>query len=318
MATAVEHGSTPQAPTPLSLPVASLLGAIYVAAVIAIVLYAFPIFWIKVFGTGLIGNSFSDFGLRLSLRVAIAIGLIFAGSKLLGDSPPHGIRAGIFLILAAAIVVFLIWRFFAMTFSGMAGVVFSTAIGAALLFFIVRFFARKRGEGWMVAMEEQGWFHSAPYKRILGQRVRRLTILGLLLLGGTGIYSLYVRGSLPENWTLKMPFELNEIELLPDARITIPFILLALLLWISYRAVNVPTFAEFLLATEAEMNKVSWTPKKRLFQDTVVVLTTTLLMALFLLVVDLFWGWLLSNSWVGVLPQRSTTLEKGKGEQAKW
>jgi preprotein translocase SecE subunit len=114
-----------------------------------------------------------------------------------------------------------------------------------------------------------------------------------------------------------MPFELDPIVVVQDARIAIPFVLIAILLWIAYRAVNVPTFAEFLLATEAEMNKVSWTPKKRLFQDTIVVLTTTLLMALFLLVVDLFWGWLLSNSWVGVLP-RSTAVEKSKGEHAKW
>jgi preprotein translocase SecE subunit len=318
MATAVEQGSTPQAPTSLSLPFTSLLGAIYVVAVVAIFLYAFPVFWSGIIGSEIVFNTMVDFVVRQVPRLFVAVGLLFAGRKLLGDAPPHGVRAGIFLILAAAIVVFFIWRFFAMTFSGMAGMVFSTAIGAALAFFTVRFFARKKGEGWMVALEEQGWFHTAPYKRILGQRVRRLTILGLLLLGGTGIYSLYVRGSLPETWTLSMPFEMESIRLLPDARIAIPFILVVFLLWFAYRAVNVPTFAEFLLATEAEMNKVSWTPRKRLFQDTVVVLTTTLLMALFLLVVDLFWGWLLSNSWVGVLPQRAPASEKAKGEQARW
>ena len=82
-----------------------------------------------------------------------------------------------------------------------------------------------------------------------------------------------------------------------------------------------PTFAEFLIATEAEMNKVSWSPKKRLAQDTVVVLTTTLLMALFLLVVDLFWGWLLSREIVGVLPSKAGTDKDkaGKAEQrARW
>ena len=261
----------------------------------------------------------TDFAARQGLRLAIAVGLFVAGRKLLGDSPPHGVRAGIFLILVAAIVVFLIWRFLAMTFSGMPGMILSTAIGAGLVYFVVRFFVRKRGEEWMVAVEEQGWFHAAPYKRILGQRVRRLTILGVLLLGFSGIWSLNSRGNLPESWTMSMPFEMDKILLLPDARVTIPFILAALVLWIAYRAVNVPTFAEFLIATEAEMNKVSWTSKKRLFQDTVVVLTTTLLMALFLLVVDLFWGWLLSNKYIGVLPLRSTAQDKVKaGEQAKW
>ena len=74
----------------------------------------------------------------------------------------------------------------------------------------------------------------------------------------------------------------------------------------------VPSFAEFLIATEAEMNKVSWTPKRRLMQDTIVVLTTTLLMALFLLVVDLFWGWLLSNHYVGVLPLKIDRRRQGR------
>jgi preprotein translocase SecE subunit len=83
--------------------------------------------------------------------------------------------------------------------------------------------------------------------------------------------------------------------------------------------VNVPTFAEFLIATEAEMNKVSWSTRRRLAQDTVVVLLTTLIMTLFLLVVDLFWGWLLSRSTVGVLPSRSTGQHKGQEvREQKW
>ncbi|MCE9564323.1 MAG: preprotein translocase subunit SecE [Planctomycetes bacterium] len=174
----------------------------------------------------------------------------------------------------------------------------------------------------MIAVEEQGWFSTAGYKKSLGVRARRLTILGILLLGGTGVYSLYFQGSLPTNWVLTLPFEnTSSVTILPDANIAIPVILLGLVLWCAWRSVNVPTFAEFLIATEAEMNKVSWSPKKRLAQDTVVVLTTTLLMALFLLLVDLFWGWLLSTNIVGVLPSRSGTEKDkaGKAEQrAKW
>lgn len=318
MATAVEQGSAPPTPTPLSLPVASLLGAIYFVAAVAIVLYAFPVFLTKVVGPDVIFNNFVDFAVREGLRLAVAIGLIYAGRKLLGDSPPHGVRGGIFLILVAAIIVFFVWRFFAMSFSGMPGTILSTVVGVALLYFIVRFFARKGGESLMVTLEEQGWFHRAPYKRILGQKVRRLTILGILLLGGTGIYSLWSRGTVPEDWKMSMPFDMEPIMVLPGARTIVPGVLAALLIWFAYRAVNVPSFAEFLIATEAEMNKVSWTPKRRLFQDTVVVLTTTLLMALFLLVVDLFWGWLLSNRYIAVLPERSTAVDKGKAQAAKW
>ena len=52
---------------------------------------------------------------------------------------------------------------------------------------------------------------------------------------------------------------------------------------------------------EAELNKVSWTTRKRLFQDTVVVLTTVVLLTVFLFAVDLIWFQLLSSRWIGVI-----------------
>ena len=198
--------------------------------------------------------------------------------------------------------------------------VVGSALALILAFLTVKLMTGKTGEGWMIALEEQGWFSTAYYKKTLGVRVRRLTILGLLLLGGSGIYSLWSQGVLPKDWVVTLPLDnAPTITLLPDAQYTALLILVALTLWVAWRATNVPTFAEFLVATEAEMNKVSWSPKKRLAQDTVVVLTTTLLMALFLLVVDLFWGWLLSREIVGVLPGKATGQDKGgKVERARW
>jgi preprotein translocase SecE subunit len=320
MATAVEHGSEPRTPaTPVSLPISSLIGAIYVAAMIAVVLYLIPMMWTQVFGGQVVGNSLIDWSLRQTLRVAAAIVLLLVGRSFLGAAPRKGIRGGIFLILAIAAIDFFIWRAIALNVNGTTGMALSIAFGAILLFFTIRFLIGRHGEAWMVALEEQGWFHAAAYKRILGQRVRRLTMLGILLLGGTGVYSLYVQGVLPDDWVLSMPYDLNSFVLLPDARLMIPLLLMILTLWVAYRAVNVPSFAEFLIATEAEMNKVSWTPRRRLGQDTIVVLATTLLMALFLLVVDIFWGWLLSSKLIGVLPVKSTDANKGQQvQQARW
>ena len=72
-------------------------------------------------------------------------------------------------------------------------------------------------------------------------------------------------------------------------------LLAAMGIWFAWRAVNFPTFADFLIATEAELNKVSWTSRKRLVQDTIVVLVTLFLFTIFLLVVDATWGWVLSR-----------------------
>jgi preprotein translocase SecE subunit len=321
MATAVETGSEPRTPSPpMSLPVASLLGSVYVVAAIAGVFYAVPTFW-KDSISPLFGSfTFVNVAVRLLVQLTVAGGLLWFGRKLLGDNPPKGIRGGIFLMIAFATVIFLLWRWAALSMNGTPGLIVSSMIGAFLLYLAVRFFTGKTGERWMVGLEEQGWFHPSPYKRSLGQRVRRLTILGILLIGGSGVYSLMFQGILPDNWTLAMPFDLPSITVLTDAKYAVPLLLMGMTLWVAYRAVNVPAFAEFLIATEAEMNKVSWTSKRRLAQDTVVVLTTTLLLTMFLLVVDLFWGWLLSRETVGVLPGKATQPEKGAkaGQQAKW
>ena len=69
----------------------------------------------------------------------------------------------------------------------------------------------------------------------------------------------------------------------------------------AWRIVNCPAFADFLIATEAELNKVSWTTRKRLIQDTIVVLMTVFLLTVFLFVVDVAWGKVLSNWPIGVL-----------------
>jgi preprotein translocase SecE subunit len=92
--------------------------------------------------------------------------------------------------------------------------------------------------------------------------------------------------------------------------LTMPVVLFALACWFSWRLVNWPVFADFLIATEAEMNKVSWTTRKRLYQDTIVVLTTVLLMTVFLFVIDILWIKILTNPLVDVLkhdPQAART-----------
>ena len=60
-------------------------------------------------------------------------------------------------------------------------------------------------------------------------------------------------------------------------------------LWVSYRLVNVPAFADFLIAVEAEMNKVSWPTRPELFRSSIVVLIMIFVLAMFLAGCDIFW-----------------------------
>lgn len=48
--------------------------------------------------------------------------------------------------------------------------------------------------------------------------------------------------------------------------------------WVSFRVINFPSFADFLVSVEAEMSKVSWPSKRDLYANTRVVL---IFMALF-------------------------------------
>ena len=106
------------------------------------------------------------------------------------------------------------------------------------------------------------------------------------------------------------PVEYRSLVLLPHVAYTLPVILAGLTLWFAWRLVNVPAFADFLIATEAELNKVSWTTRRRLIQDTIVVLTTVILMAVALFLADVLWSRLLTG--IGVLQPPPAPSEKAQ------
>ena len=109
------------------------------------------------------------------------------------------------------------------------------------------------------------------------------------------------------------------ITLLPSIQFTVPLLLLAASIWFAWRVVNMPMFADFLIATEAELNKVSWTTQRRLIQDTIVVLVTVVMMAVFLFGMDYTWRIVLSWKPIGVLHIPKETGEKNKtSEQQRW
>jgi preprotein translocase subunit SecE len=121
------------------------------------------------------------------------------------------------------------------------------------------------------------------YKPRQGWYVRLYTVIGLGVIVVLGIWRLFE--------TVR--------DYPPATRFGIPTAVGAVLGWIIFRLVQFPPFVEFLIATEAEMNKVSWTSRDDLYRATSVVLATVFLMAVYLFGVDWVWSNLLQL--IGVL-----------------
>jgi preprotein translocase SecE subunit len=312
MAMAVAVKTTPEtAPQqPLNrLAVGSLVGTLYVLCCLAII-YGIPVLWREAVGS--VAGVFVDAALRFLVMLGVTALAILIGRRLIGPNPPPGIRAGIAFGIVGVFVIGLITRAIgAMLETGggangaVVGIILTAAVGVGLLVAGGTLLFRARFERWLVKVEDQGWFSAAAYKRTQGQRVRRGTILGILILAGSGIYTLLNHKSLETgsaHWDVSLPFtDGKTLIVLPDVRFTVPLLLTVLALWFAYRIVNFPAFADFLIATEAELNKVSWTTRRRLVQDTIVVLTTMLLLTAFLFVADSLWINVLSWRWINVL-----------------
>ena len=89
------------------------------------------------------------------------------------------------------------------------------------------------------------------------------------------------------SWTLFRTF-LSRADA-PVIRYVLPLALAGGGAWIGFRLVNWGRFAEFLIATESEVDKVHWPDRKYIHRATVVVIVTMLLMGAMLFVFDLVW-----------------------------
>lgn len=307
MATAVQPSAPSRQPSERArLASASLFGALFVIAGVAVAAYAVPQVWDRFVAPALPLAGYVADGLRLLAQALAVAAFVWVGSHLTGSNPPQGVRGGIFLALVAIAATALVTRAVGVAFDGSAlGAIITAAVLAAMTYGTYWLISAR--QPWMVALEEQGWFHTFSYKRTQGLRSRRYTLMGFLLIGWSGVYSLFEYRAVGTGpWVLAIPFTGDppvRVTVLPDVEYTVPILLAIAAFWISWRAVNMPAFADFLIATEAEMNKVSWPTRKGLVQDTIVVLATTIILTLFLLVVDWFWGTALSG--VGVLPDTS-------------
>jgi preprotein translocase SecE subunit len=331
---------TNRAQQPLGLIAASLVGAVFVLAAAALLLRFLPLLWDQSVGKAILNatNSFVSTALLMTIQVAAAVAAFIVGSKLLASHKGDGIRGGIFLMILAAFILFFCGRFLAAAvgqpFS--FGNIIKILILVLPIFGVVQFFRTGYFQKTAVALDQGGWFSVNSYKRTQGQKVRRLTMLGLLLVICTGVWTMMGHNWLSSNEVIKLhgeevsnrmgdwviggttlypvasetaeenkarPRHEGGFTLLPDLYMTIPLLLLAGGVWFAWRVINYPTFADFLIATEAEINKVSWPTRKALIRDTIVVLAFLVLITVFLFFVDMFWNYLLSREFIGILPQ---------------
>ena len=140
----------------------------------------------------------------------------------------------------------------------------------------------------------QELFQTGIYKRNQGRIARQVTFFVVVLVVAAGVF----------RTSQILPGQLGGI--LPGQQgyavaYGIACVLLFIGLWAAYRLVNVPIFADFLIAVEAEMNKVSWPTRAELYRGAIVVLVTIFALAAVLFFFDFVWNLIFKE--LGVLPK---------------
>jgi preprotein translocase SecE subunit len=334
----------PTPPNPQhQMAIGSAVGAMALLAGLWFIFGGLPMLWsmgwdlLRVDYPDLHKNLFLSDALLILIELLVIGGLGVAAYRALQPQTQAGLRAGIvflavYVFLAACICAWLgalmVQQFPedpAVGWTVLAVVIGALLAGAGYVYAMF--------PGWMgflETVEHQGWFHAHAFKGNQGVRVRRGTIVGALAVGVCGIITLISHtffgrerpdaagNLLPNDWYWSIPYASQDFPLMFKVHFMMPIVLGVLLFWIAWRVVNIPAFADFLIATEAEMNKVSWTNRKRLGQDTVVVLTTVFLFTAFLFIVDVIWIKVLSAPGIQVLLIDPKQAQKEQQETAKW
>ncbi|WP_197453919.1 preprotein translocase subunit SecE [Caulifigura coniformis] len=120
-------------------------------------------------------------------------------------------------------------------------------------------------------------FSGGIYKRNQGRLVRQGTFFGIVAIVAVGCITL-ANTILADQAT--------------PIRVGGSSALAVLGAWFAWRVVNYPKFADFLIAVEGEMDKMSWPDWAYLWRALGVVLTMLVLFTAYMFVCDVFWNWL--------------------------
>ena len=134
--------------------------------------------------------------------------------------------------------------------------------------------------GWMQFFREL--LKTDIYKRSQGRMVRQFTCLAIWV--ATVLAAWQIRPTLAVDWQAS-----------PAVAWGVASAVLVAGLWFGFRIVNWPSFADFLIAVEAEMNKVSWPSRTELIRASMVVIVLMFGLTIVLFTYDFVLNWLLSR-----------------------
>jgi preprotein translocase subunit SecE len=129
-------------------------------------------------------------------------------------------------------------------------------------------------------------FRFGLYKRNQGRIARQATFAAFAAIVALGAWSLskYLGGYIGDVGSNNPEWPIWKQNLI---RFGVPLMMLAVGLWASFRLVQMPAFADFLISVEGEMNKVSWPSRGELFRASLVVILVIFFLAGLLYAYDL-------------------------------
>ncbi|PHR94890.1 MAG: preprotein translocase subunit SecE [Blastopirellula sp.] len=126
------------------------------------------------------------------------------------------------------------------------------------------------------------------YKRNQGKTARQVTSIAIWFVVGVTAWSLYDYLYLGSDLADALGVSAKVLAM------GISGAVLGIGLWFGYRVVNWPLFADFLIAVEAEMNKVTWPTRTELKRSSIVVIVLIFALAAVLYVYDIIWDQMLA------------------------
>jgi len=131
------------------------------------------------------------------------------------------------------------------------------------------------------------------YKSGQGRYTRIITFVSVMIVGVIGAYFL------SKNLGAFLPGQIAGVQVKIYLQYGIPTVLVVLLGVLMFHMVNRQKTADFLIATEGEMKKVSWSTRKEVIGSTKVVIVTAFILAAILFGMDMLFIFLFD--WLGIM-----------------